>query len=119
MDGPRVRTLNPIVNPSARDTLPSSGYAIFRTLIAAKDSAFPAPFQPPPATVYYPKFGGSLAAIISQKGDAWGVDGFPAISVKFLMMSRGTSLVVEMRKVAVWKGSDQGSGPKKGRLVGD
>ena len=31
---------------------------------------------------YYPKIGGALAAISYRRGVAWGVDGFPAMSLK-------------------------------------
>ena len=65
--------------------------APFRTLIAAKDARFPAPFRPPPpSAAYYPKFGGSLASIIPPKGAAWDVDELPAISVEFRTMSLGS-----------------------------
>ena len=52
-----------------------------------------------PAAVYYPKFGAPLAAIISQKGAAWDVDGLSTISAEFLMMSMDAWLVLDLLKV--------------------
>ena len=68
----------------------------------------------PPATVYYPKFGGSLAAISPQKGAAWDVDGFSSISAEFPPTSRATWLVFELRKADDWEISDPVSSHKKG-----
>ena len=68
---------------------------------------------------YYPKFGGFLAAIISQKGVAEDVDELSTISVKFWTMPRENWLVCERRKVDEWKGTDPCSSPTKGKLVGD
>ena len=61
--------------------------ALFRTLIAAKDSPFSAPFRPSPRrTDFYPEFGQSSDVISSQKlghfGDTWADHAFPKILEK-------------------------------------
>ena len=43
---------------------------------------FPIYFTHAPSARYYPKLGGFLAAISSEKGAAWDVDGLPMISAK-------------------------------------
>ena len=63
---------------------PSSGDALFRTLIAAKNARFPESFQPPAiGPDFYPKFGQSLAVIWWRKwghfGDTWVARDFPGI----------------------------------------
>ena len=67
-----------------------------------------------PAAVYYHKFGGPIAAISPQKGAAWDGDGLSAISVGFLLISRGSLLVFAPRKVEDWKSIDPRSTPQRG-----
>ena len=92
--------------------VPAIQAAPFWTLISANDAQFPDPFQPPPpATAYYPKFPGAVAAARSRKWATCDVVGLSEISAEFRTMSRATWMVFEMRKVDGWKSSDPGSSP--------
>ena len=66
------------------DNISPSAETLFRTLIAAKDAPFSAPFRPSPRCPdFYPEFGQSPDAISSQKrchfGDTWISRDFPKI----------------------------------------
>ena len=78
----------------------------------------PLHFSHPPPAGYYPKFGGSIAAISIRKGVAWDVDGLSTISVEFLMASREVRLVFELRKADGRKSIGPGSIPTMGKLGG-
>ena len=72
----------------------------------------------PPRDGYYPKFGGFLAAIISRKGVAMDVDGFPAVASEFRTTSRETWLVSELRNVDDTMCIDPVAIAAKGELFG-
>ena len=98
--------------------VPAIQAAPFWTLISANDAQFPDPFQPPPpATAYYPKFPGAVAAARSRKWATCDVVGLSEISAEFRTMSRATWMVFEMRKVDGWKSSDPCTSPEGGKLI--
>ena len=71
----------------------SSDEAQFRTLIAAKDVAFSAPFSSLPGGLILAKYGQYVAAISCRKGLFLDVDGLPVISLKF-WRNHGQSFIV-------------------------
>ena len=80
----KARMGPPKISGKTQRNLPSYEETIFRTLIAAKESPFSAPFGYfPRGPDFYPKFGKTSYAIISQQrghfGDTWVGQDFPKI----------------------------------------